>query len=88
MIKRVKTKRVKGKYIPYCIDLTQSGDELKVPEIRVWCHPHYVKKSGDDYYRVFESFMDAFKFIKTHKEAEDVPLVAISGIEINLFDIK
>lgn len=70
---------------PTSIDLLQSKKKLKTPEIRVWCHPHYVKKSGDDYYEVFDSFAAAEKFIKTHKEAERIPLVAFRGYEINLY---
>lgn len=74
--------------IPVSIDLIQEyGEILTEPEIRVWCHPHYINKSGDDYYMVFDTFKDALKFIGKHKEAENVPLVAFRGYEINLFAI-
>lgn len=76
--------------IPMFADLTQVFDDkiLDTPEIRVWCHPHYVKKKGDDWYETFDSFKEAFEFIKTHKEAEGQPLIAYGGYEINIFDIE
>lgn len=74
--------------IPSSRDLIQSVKKLKSPEIRVWCHPHYKGKTGDDYYQVFNSFKEAEKFIKSHKEAEKVPLVAFRGYEINLYEIE
>ena len=56
-----------------------------MPEIRVWVHP---LKGGDCYYYVFASFRSAYRFIISHPlEAEDIPLVAIAGYELNLFDI-
>lgn len=58
---------------------------LEVLEIRVWCHPHLNGESGDDYWHTFDSFSEAFDFIKSHKEAEDQPLLAFRGYEINLF---
>ena len=67
-------------------DATQGAAELKQPEIRVWCHPHKIGGSGDDWYEVFNSFREAQDFIKTHKEAEDTPLIAINGYELNIFD--
>lgn len=71
--------------IPSTIDILQGTDnKLEVPEIRVWCHPHYIGIDGDDYYEVFPSFVDALSFISTHKEAEDIPLVAFRGRELNL----
>lgn len=70
--------------IPACIDITQHRKKLKVPEIRVWVHP----KNGDDYYHVFDTFKDALGFIKTTAGAEDVPLLAYKGYEINIFEIK
>lgn len=74
--------------IPTSIDLIQEyGEILAEPEIRVWCHPHYIKKSGDDHYMVFDTFKDALEFIREHKEAEDVPLIAFQGYEINIFAI-
>lgn len=58
---------------------------IEIPEIRVWCHPHYVKKSGEDYFEVFGSFKEAFDFISGHKECEEHPLIAYNGLEINIF---
>jgi len=74
--------------IPTTNDLTQEGKKIQIPEIRVWCHPHYIKKDGDDYYYVFETFKEAERFISKHKEAEEIPLIAFRGYEINLYDIK
>ena len=68
--------------------MVQSEKVLYTPEIRVWCHPHYEDQSGDDYFKVFDSFKKAEQFIKSHKEAEDVPLVAFKGYEINLYAIE
>ena len=64
------------------IDLIQSKKKLKHPQVRVWCHPHYVKKSGDDYFYVFKDLKLAKKFIKKHKEAEEAPLIAYNGEEL------
>lgn len=58
------------------------------PEIRVWCHPHYIDQKGDDYYCKFKSFTAALKFIKEHKEAEDQPLIAFKGYELNIFALE
>lgn len=74
--------------IPSLKDLIQSEKVLQTPEIRVWCHPHNRKKDCDDYYMVFDSFKKAERFIKSHKEAEPVPLVAFRGYEINLYEVK
>ena len=75
--------------VPASIDLIQKyGKRLDVPKIRVWCHPEIIGKSGDDYYCVFDSFKEAMDFIKGHKEAEKVPLLAFRGYELNLFEIK
>jgi len=71
---------------PATRDLTQTKVKIKVPEIRVWCHPHRINETGDDYYKVFSTFNKALQFIKTHKEAEESPLVAIDGFEVNVFD--
>jgi len=60
---------------------------LEIPEIRVWCHPHYVKKRGDDYYKVFDTFAEAVEFTNSHEEAEEVPLIAFRGYELNLWTI-
>lgn len=75
--------------VPACIDMIQEfSGNLEVPEIRVWCHPPKVGKSGDDYYHTFSSFKEAMDFIKHHKEAEEVPLLAFRGYELNLFEIE
>ena len=55
---------------------------MEIPEIRVWCHP--VK--GDDYYRTFDCFTNAFSFIESNRElAELVPLIFFRGREYNIF---
>ena len=76
--------------IPVMIDNIQEfGNSLEVPEIRVWCHPHYADAQGKDYYKVFTSFDLALDFIKDNSDvAEEVPLIAFRGYEINIFDIK
>lgn len=75
--------------IPHTIDIKQEKKKLDIPEIRVWCHPHRVGKKGSDYYYVFDSFKEAIQFILGNKEmAEDVPLIAFRGYELNLFEIK
>lgn len=77
------------KFIPFSKDLIQEFEgNMEIPEIRVWCHPHKIGKSGDDYTQIFETFEDAIKFIKSHKEAEKVPLIAFAGYEINIFALK
>jgi len=75
--------------VPVTIDMLQEMDgNLQVPEIRVWCHPHRIGKSGDDYYEVFDSFEKALNFISSRQEeAEDVPLIAFRGYEINLWEM-
>ena len=71
------------------IDILQKvRGNLTFPEIRVWCHPHYDNKEGDDYYEIFPSFQEALNFIKNNKESEDTPLIAFRGYEINLWSIK
>ena len=77
-------------YVPVAatLDIIQVCEgNLWVPELRVWCHPHYIDKAGDDYYEVFGTFQEALDFIAKHKEAEDSPLVAFRGYELNLFEI-
>jgi hypothetical protein len=74
--------------IPSANDLMQYKEWLKVPEIRVWCHPHFTEKKGEDYYRVFKTFRSALWFIEKHKEAERVPLIAFMGKELNIFGAK
>lgn len=75
--------------VPTLKDLTQH--DLKIldkPEIRVWCHPHYIKKEGSDYFYKFESVQEAEIFIKSHKEAENKILFAFNGYEYDLFATK
>lgn len=62
------------------IDLTQYP-KYKEPHIRVWCHPHYVGKNGDDYCQEFETLKEARKFVRKHKEAERLVLIAYMGYE-------
>ena len=72
--------------VPAMTDVIQEvSGYLVVPEIRVWCHPHYTRKDGDEYYQVFNGFQEALNFIKRHKEAEDVPLIAFRGYELSIF---
>jgi hypothetical protein len=75
--------------VPACTDLIQKErGNLEVPEIRVWCHPHRIGKNGDDYYEVFKSFEEALKFIKLYRGAEEVPMLAFRGYELNIFGMK
>mgnify|MGYP001600032849 CR=1 FL=1 len=75
--------------VPVAKDWMQKFDGiLDIPEIRVWCHPHKIKEEGDDYYKAFPSFKEAVKFIATHPEAEDVPLLAFRGYEMNLWAVE
>ena len=75
--------------VPATKDLIQeSRGNLEVPEIRVWCHPHLVGNTGDDYYEVFNDFEEAIEFTKTDKRAEKIPLIAFRGYELNIFDMK
>jgi hypothetical protein len=70
-------------------DLIQETEGiLEVPEIRVWCHPHKIGESGSDYYQVFDSFKEAHQFIAEHKEAEQQPLIAFRGYELNIYVIN
>ena len=70
---------------PATKDMMQSKKKLKIPEIRVWCHPI----DEDDFYYTFGNFKDAFVFIKKNKKiAEDTPLLAFNDYEINLFEGK
>jgi len=61
---------------------------LEVPEIRVWCHPPKIGKSGDDYYYTFKSFKAAINFIAKHPESEDYPLIAFRGYELSIFRME
>jgi hypothetical protein len=75
--------------VPATKDVIQeSRGNLEVPEIRVWCHPHFVEEGGEDFYEVFGNFGEAVEFIKTDKRAEKVPLIAFRGYELNIFDMK
>ena len=75
--------------VPSTRDVIQEADGvLTTPEIRVWCHPHKIGKSGDDFYMKFNSFSEAVAFIKNHPEAEAHPLIAIQGYELDLFAIE
>ena len=65
--------------------IQESEGNLRIPEIRVWCHP---KNGGDDYYEVFKTFRDAFQFINHHPEAERIPLIAFKGWEIDLYSVQ
>ena len=75
--------------ISQTIDVIQEvGENLTIPEIRVWCHPHKADKSGDDYYQVFDTFKEAHKFIESNPEAEENLLIAFLGHEINIYPNK
>lgn len=70
--------------------IQQTEGKLKVPEIRVWCHP---TKGGSDFWETFDSFKDAMAFIKESEDkesfrAEEIPLIAFNGLEINLWSIE
>lgn len=72
--------------ITQLIDVIQECEgNLEIPEIRVWCHPHRAGKSGDDNYEVFDSFKEAHEFIANNPEAEENPLIAFLGHEINIY---
>lgn len=75
--------------VPATKDLIQEveGNREILPEIRVWCHPHRINEAGDDYYYVFPTFLEALDYIQTHPEAENDPLVAFKGYELNLWAI-
>lgn len=76
------------KPIPYLNDVIQEANgNLLLPEIRVWSHPHKIGKPGSDYYNTFESFKEAHDFILKHKEAEETPLIAFAGKEINIYGL-
>lgn len=74
-------------FVPHTKDMLQinPGDFLETPEIRVWVHP---PNGGSDTCRVFESFNSAEDFIKVTPGAEDVPLIAFKGIELNLYAMQ
>jgi hypothetical protein len=67
------------------IDVIQKyGKVLKEPEIRVWCHPHYIGRRGSDYYRVFENITKAFNYARNTKSAEKNIFLAVNGYEYSL----
>lgn len=75
--------------VPTARDITQHEKKiLDKPEIRVWCHPERIGKSGSDYWMTFDNVQEAKKFIQNHKEAEDTPLFAFNGFEYNLLETK
>lgn len=75
--------------VPATIDLIQEVEgNLEVPEIRVWCHPHKINKSGDDFYQKFYSFKEAIHFVEIRPEAERSILIAFRGYEFDLFQTK
>ena len=86
-----KLEKLPKQIIPMTNDLIQ-GEKDKaindIPEIRVWCHPHFIGKSGDDYYNIFDNFLDALTFITENEEAEKQPLIAFRGKEINIFELE
>ena len=72
--------------IYYSKDVIQKAiGNLATPEIRVWCHPHKIGEVGSDYYETFKTFNEAEEFISDHKEAEEKPLIAFGGYEIDLY---
>lgn len=75
--------------VPATTDVIQEVDgNLECPEIRVWVHPHKIGEDGEDTYFVFEGFEQALEFIETHPEAEESPLIAFRGYELNLWDME
>ncbi len=75
--------------VPATTDVIQEANlPLATPEIRVWCHPERIGESGDDTYKIFESFHDALEFISEHPEAEKAPLIAFRGYELNLWEME
>lgn len=74
--------------VPAMTDVLQEDKKLDVPEIRVWCHPPKVGESGSDYYMVFDTFRDALRYIGITEEAEDHPLLAFGGYELNLWEME
>jgi len=75
--------------VPATKDVIQEyRGNLEVPEIRVWCHPHFIGEGGEDFYEVFGNFGEAVEFIKTDKRAEKIPLIAFRGYELNIFEMK
>jgi hypothetical protein len=83
-----KHKKQNKKFVAIAEDIMQHKNKLHYPEIRVWCHPHAIGKNGSDYYYTFDNFAEAFNFINRHTEAEDIPLIALEGYEINIFTLR
>ena len=74
---------------PTTKDLTQLKKKiLDKPEIRVWCHPPKIGESDSDYWITFNTVKEAMTYIKTHKEAENIPLFAFNGFEYSLLETK
>lgn len=75
--------------VPATTDILQeTRGNLEVPEIRVWVHPHRVYEEGEDHYEVFESFEQALEFAGEMPGAENTPLVAFRGYELNLWEMQ
>lgn len=67
--------------------IQRKESNLEVPEIRVWCHSHNVGNLKGDYYYAFDTFQDAVDFCARTKTAENNPILAFRGYEINLYTI-
>ena len=66
----------------HAIDVIQHGKTLKVPQVRVWCHP---KNGSDDYYKTFKTYDAAKKFIASKPKevrAERDIMLAFGGYEV------
>jgi len=76
--------------VPALLDGVQEADGnlLQLPEIRVWCHPHRVGRDGPHYFRRFHSFAGAVRECALNPSAEETPLLAFRGFELNLFGIR
>jgi len=75
--------------VPATTDMIQEVEgKLDVPEIRVWYHPHKIGKDGPDGYEVFPTFKEALAFIENRPDAEESPLIAFRGYELNLWDME
>jgi len=69
-------------------DAIQESNGLKmIPEIRVWHHPLKAGRKGQDCYVVCESFKEAIKHIGSSDDAEEHPLIAFKGWELDIFTI-
>lgn len=74
--------------VPATTDVLQEDGILGTPEIRVWYHPEEIGQLGDDYFQTFETFPEALRSIRDSKTAEDHPLWAFGGYELNLWEIE